>query len=131
MKEKVHRLMDRMQIRHAHMRNTWYGPVLSPVLLVAGFALLIVGIIILPTPAPGWLCIFVALGILSLVHPPTRRLNIWLAAKLDAFYAWYMERHVAMKATLFLLLMAFMAAVMGSVYYFMAPDDWPYTDASS
>lgn len=131
MEEKVHRLMERMHARHSQMRGTWYGPVLSPVLLVVGFALLIFGIIILPTPAPGWLCIFVALGILSLVHPPTRRLNIWLAGRLDAFYAWYGERNVATKATLFVLLMAFMATVMGSVYYFMAPEDWPYTDASS
>nr|WP_241879816.1 TIGR02611 family protein [Corynebacterium diphtheriae] len=52
------------------MKAAWYGPVLSPLLLVAGMCLLIFGIIILPTPAPGWLCIFIALGILSLVHPP-------------------------------------------------------------
>ncbi|MDO5029391.1 MAG: TIGR02611 family protein [Corynebacterium sp.] len=130
MEKKVHRLMDRMQARHAQMRKTWYGPVLSPVLVVAGFALLIFGIIILPTPAPGWLCIFVALGILSLVHPPTRHFNIWLAAKLDAFYEWYGKRHIATKATLFVLLLAFMATCMGSAYYFIAPEDWPYTDAS-
>lgn len=70
MEEKVHRLMDRMQIRHAHMRNTWYGPVLSPVLLVAGFALLIVGIIILPTPAPRMALHLCCTGN-SLVGPPT------------------------------------------------------------
>lgn len=131
MEEKVHRLMERMHARHHQMRETWYGPVLSPILLLAGFTLLIFGIIILPTPAPGWLCIFVALGILSLVHPPTRRFNIWLAARLDAFYDWYAKRHIATKAALLLLLMAFMATVMGSVYYFMAPEDWPYTDAVS
>ncbi|UWE74383.1 TIGR02611 family protein [Corynebacterium diphtheriae bv. gravis] len=68
------------------MKAAWYGPVLSPLLLVAGMCLLIFGIIILPTPAPGWLCIFIALGILSLVHPPTRRLTIWLASKLDIFF---------------------------------------------
>ncbi|ALA67109.1 TIGR02611 family protein [Corynebacterium lactis] len=129
MEEKVHHLMNRMQKRHFHMRTQWYGPFLSPVLLVAGFSLLIFGIVILPTPAPGWLCIFVALGILSLVHPPTRRLNIWLAARLDAFYAWYRERHLVTRALLFSLLLAFMAVVMGSVYHFMAPDDWPYTNA--
>ncbi len=121
--------MDRMQRRHVHMRAMWYGPFLSPVLLVVGFSLLIFGIIILPTPAPGWLCIFVALGILSLVHPPTRRLNIWLAARLDAFYAWYSARHLFTRAFLFTLLLVFMVTVMGSVYHFMAPGHWPYTYA--
>lgn len=112
------------------MKAAWYGPFLSPVLLVVGFCLLIFGIIILPTPAPGWLCIFIALGILSLVHPPTRRLNVWLASRLDLFYAWYNKRHFAIRALLFVLLVVSMAAIMGSVYHFMAPDHWPYTAAT-
>lgn len=130
MEQKVHDLMDRMQERHQRMRSTWYGPFLSPVLLVVGFSLLIFGIIILPTPAPGWLCIFVALGILSLVHPPTRRLNVWLANRLDRFHAWYAEQHLVWRALLFVLLVASMAAIMGSVYHFMAPNHWPYTDSA-
>lgn len=127
MEHKVRRLMDRMEQRHSHMRRMWYGTFLPPVLLVLGFALLIFGIIILPTPTPGWLCIFVALGLLSLVHPPTRRLNIWLAAKLDAFYAWYRQQRFALKAFLFCVLILFMAGVMGSVYHFVAPNQWPLT----
>ena len=127
MEEKVRHLMDRMEQRHIHMRQMWYGTFLPPILIVAGFALLIFGIIILPTPAPGWLCIFVALGMLSLVHPPTRRLNIWLAANLDAFYAWYRVQRFIIRAVLFILLLVFMAVVMGSVYHFIAPNHWPWT----
>lgn len=53
MEERISRLMDRMKSRHESMRRRWYGPFLSPVLLVLGFCLLIVGIVILPTPAHG------------------------------------------------------------------------------
>ncbi|WP_181997485.1 TIGR02611 family protein [Corynebacterium diphtheriae] len=125
MEEKVHNLMNKMQDRHLHMKAAWYGPVLSPLLLVAGVCLLVFGIIILPTPAPGWLCIFIALGILSLVHPPTRRLTIWLASKLDIFFAWCGQRHPAVRTSLVGLLILFMVLVMGGTYLFIAPAHWP------
>src|SRR5699024_6343416 len=94
MEQRITVLMARMARRHATMRATWYGAFLSPVILVLGFLMLIVGIIILPTPAPGWLLIFVSLGMLSLVYPPMRRLNIRLAALYDVSESWFRRQHL-------------------------------------
>lgn len=127
MEERISRLMDRMKVRHERMRRRWYGPVLSPILLVLGFCLLIVGVVILPTPAPGWLLIFVSLGLLSLVHPPMRRLNVRLARLYDDAEEWFRARHWATQMALGAVLTISVAAVMASVWYFVAPDDWPYT----
>lgn len=78
MERRITALMAAMAERHAAMRATWHGAFLSPVILVLGFCLLIIGIVILPTPAPGWLLIFASLGLLSLVHPPMRRsMSAW------------------------------------------------------
>lgn len=127
MEDRISRLMDRMRDRHVRMRRRWYGPFLSPVLLVLGFCLLIVGVIILPTPAPGWLLIFVSLGVLSLVHPPMRRLNVRLARLYDASEAWFRKQHWVTQVALGAVLTISVAAIMASVWYFVAPDDWPYT----
>ncbi|WP_295624966.1 TIGR02611 family protein [uncultured Corynebacterium sp.] len=127
MEARITGMMARMADRHAKMRATWYGAFLSPVILVLGFCLLIVGIVILPTPAPGWLLIFISLGLLSLVHPPMRRLNVRLARLYDASEAWFRERHWAIQLALGAALTISVAAIMATVWYFVAPGDWPYT----
>ncbi len=127
MEHRIRSLMDRMRRRHVAMKSRWYGAILSPVLVVLGFMMLAFGIIILPTPGPGWFTIFVSFGVLSLVFPPMRRFNIWLAMKYDLFYAWYQKQHVAAWVSMLVALVVFMVVVMGGAYYFVAPDSWPYT----
>ena len=127
MEQRITVLMARMARRHATMRATWYGAFLSPVILVLGFLMLIVGIIILPTPAPGWLLIFVSLGMLSLVYPPMRRLNIRLAALYDVSESWFRRQHLLTQVALGAALTISVDAVMATVWYVMAPGDWPYT----
>lgn len=127
MEQRITVLMARMAQRHAMMRATWYGAFLSPVILVLGFLMLLVGIVILPTPAPGWLLIFVSLGMLSLVHPPMRRLNIRLAALYDVSATWFRRQHLLTQVALGAALTVSVAAIMATVWYFVAPGDWPYT----
>lgn len=127
MEQRITVLMARMARRHATMRATWYGAFLSPVILVLGFLMLIVGIIILPTPAPGWLLIFVSLGMLSLVYPPMRRLNIRLAALYDVSESWFRRQHLLTQVALGAALTISVAAIMATAWYVMAPGDWPYT----
>lgn len=127
MERRITAMMAAMAERHAAMRATWYGAFLSPVILVLGFCLLIVGIVILPTPAPGWLLIFASLGLLSLVHPPMRRFNVRLARLYDAAEEWFHGRHWTTRVALAAALTVSVTAIMASVWYFMAPGGWPYT----
>lgn len=129
MEERITSLMAGMAEKHKRMRATWYGAFLSPVILVVGFCMLAIGIVILPTPAPGWLMIFVSLGLLSLVHPPMRRLNVRLARTYDVAEKWFRRRHWVTQLALGAALTVSVAAIMAMVWYFMAPDDWPYTDS--
>lgn len=127
MERRITALMAAMARRHATMRATWYGAFLSPVILVAGFCLLVIGVIILPTPAPGWLLIFVSLGLLSLVHPPMRRFNVRLARLYDVSEAWFRGRHWLTQVALGTALVVSVAAIMAGVWWYLAPGDWPYT----
>lgn len=127
MERRITAMMGRMADRHAAMRATWYGAFLSPVILILGFCLLIVGVVILPTPGPGWLLIFLSLGLLSLVFPPMRRFNIRLARLYDVCEAWFRRRHWTTQVALGVALTVSVAAVMATAWYYMAPGHLPYT----
>jgi uncharacterized protein (TIGR02611 family) len=53
--------------------------------VVAGFALLGVGVVLLPLPGPGWLVIFAALAILAREFSWARSLLDWLKDRVRRF----------------------------------------------
>lgn len=55
---------------------------------VVGIAVVIVGIIALPAPGPGWAIIFLGLGILATEFEGARKILIWVRAKYQAWVHW-------------------------------------------
>ena len=60
---------------------------------VVGTAVLVVGIIAIPYPGPGWLIVFAGLGILATEFSWAHRLLIFARAKYDAFADWLKKQH--------------------------------------
>jgi uncharacterized protein (TIGR02611 family) len=60
---------------------------------VVGTAVLIVGIIMIPYPGPGWLVVFAGLGILATEFTWAHRLLRFARAKYDAFADWLKVQH--------------------------------------
>ncbi|GAA1464124.1 TIGR02611 family protein [Williamsia maris] len=60
---------------------------------VIGAAVLVVGIIAIPYPGPGWLIVFAGLGILATEFSWAHRLLIFARAKYDAFADWLKKQH--------------------------------------
>lgn len=71
--------------------------------IVAGSIVLVVGIIAIPYPGPGWLIVFAGLGILSTEVEWARRLLEFAKGKYDAWTAWIKKQPLWLKG-LFLLL---------------------------
>lgn len=55
---------------------------------VLGTAIVIVGIIALPAPGPGWVIIFAGLGILAAEFAWAKRLLHWVHVRYEAWVAW-------------------------------------------
>jgi uncharacterized protein (TIGR02611 family) len=53
-----------------------------------GFAVVILGVIALPAPGPGWAIIFLGLGILATEFQGARKILIWVRAKYQAWVHW-------------------------------------------
>ena len=57
-----------------------------------GTAVVLVGLVLIPLPGPGWLIVFVGLGILGTEFHWARRLTRWTRAQLQRFWAWWRRR---------------------------------------
>ncbi|GAA1391140.1 TIGR02611 family protein [Pseudonocardia kongjuensis] len=55
---------------------------------VLGTAIVILGIIALPAPGPGWAIIFLGLGVLAAEFRWAKRLLHWVRVRYDAWVAW-------------------------------------------
>lgn len=59
---------------------------------IGGGAVVLVGIIAIPYPGPGWLIVFAGLAILAREFPWAGRLLVRLRARYDAFQAWVLRQ---------------------------------------
>ena len=64
---------------------------------VAGGAVLVVGIIAIPYPGPGWLIVFTGLAILATEFTWARRLLAFAKYRYDLWTAWLKRQHPAVR----------------------------------
>lgn len=75
----LHRLIARFRAFMArHILLLWVYRLL---LILLGFIFLVIGLIMLVTPGPGWLFIFLGMGIWGTEFHWAHRLNVWAKAK--------------------------------------------------
>ncbi len=68
-----------------------------------GGIVLVAGIIMIPYPGPGWLVVFIALGILSTEFEWAERVLVFARGKYDAWEAWLARQSRSVKAFFWLL----------------------------
>lgn len=67
---------------------------------IVGGIVLIVGIVAIPYPGPGWLIVFAGLGILATEFEWAQRLLDYAKSRYDAFQAWVARQNCAVKAAI-------------------------------
>lgn len=77
---------------------------------VVGTVVLIVGIIAIPYPGPGWAIVFLGLGILATEFRAAQVVLHWVRIRYDRAMAWFGRQHIAVKALSALLTAAFVIA---------------------
>lgn len=70
---------------------------------LAGGTVLVVGIIAIPYPGPGWLIVFAGLAILAREFPWAARLLKYVRARYDDWNAWVKRQHWSVKVLTFTL----------------------------
>lgn len=79
-------------IRRAIARNRWVDLAYKTLVGVVGTVLVILGLIIVPLPGPGWLIVFGGLAVLATEFRWAKRAAHWLRVQLERFWAWWKAR---------------------------------------
>lgn len=70
---------------------------------IIGGVVLVVGILAIPYPGPGWLIVFAGLGILASEFDWAQRVLAFAKSRYDAWQDWLNEQNIAVKIGFFLL----------------------------
>jgi uncharacterized protein (TIGR02611 family) len=62
---------------------------------LTGLVVIVVGLILVPLPGPGWLIVFFGLTILGLEFPLIRRFTHWIGAKVRRLWSWFKQRFLS------------------------------------
>jgi uncharacterized protein (TIGR02611 family) len=87
---RLHHLLGRFKAfthRHPVLRLVYKGLV-----TLVGGAIVLAGVVMLVTPGPGWLAIFLGLGVLATEYPLVHRFNQWAKGKVVGVWRAYRRR---------------------------------------
>ena len=73
---------------------------------------MLVGLVLVPFPGPGWLIVFLGLAVLASEFAWAERLLDFGRAKLRAWLRWVGRQHLAVRVLISLLTLAFVAGVV-------------------
>lgn len=73
-------------------RRPWLNVVYKTLIALIGVAVIVVGLILVPLPGPGWLIVFVGLTVLGSEFHWARRITSWLRMQLARFWTWWRAR---------------------------------------
>lgn len=96
---------------HALTRVPYLG-----LIALTGAAVVTLGIVLLPLPGPGWLIIFIGLGIWATEFRWAARLLRWLRARVRAWTAWLTRQAPYVRALVATALLLLVVAAAGTTY---------------
>lgn len=70
---------------------------------IVGGIVLVVGVVMIPYPGPGWAVVFIGLGILSTEFVWAKRVLEYAKGKYDAWSAWVAHQNIFIKSAIWLL----------------------------
>lgn len=91
---------------------------------VVGSAIVVVGVVLLPAPGPGWLIIFVGLGVLASEFTWAERLLALARHQVGLWTAWLAHQGIAVRALVVLAIMAFVLAVSWALFAVSGVPGW-------
>ncbi|WBT09233.1 TIGR02611 family protein [Corynebacterium sp. SCR221107] len=92
MRDSVAEKVDKISAHHESLKSRRFGFLVRPLTLAIGWLVVTIGLVTIPFPGPGWLTVFVGVGVLSLEVHWAHRLLGWGVHKYEAFFAWYRKQ---------------------------------------
>ncbi len=117
--ERMQEPFDPQRHKYAWRRRIAANPVSNKtyriVVAVVGLVIVAVGLAAVPLPGPGWLIVFLGLGVWATEFVWAARLLNWARGKLDSWNEWLKRQPLWVKLAVGLLTFAFVCAVVWAV----------------
>ena len=104
---------DKLGFRARLKRNPALALAYRIVVAVVGTAIVLLGLTLVPLPGPGWLIVFLGLGILATEFAWAERLLGFGRRTLRSWLRWLGRQHLAVRALVSLATLAFVVGVVG------------------
>jgi uncharacterized protein (TIGR02611 family) len=105
-------MADRLGFRDRLKRNPALALAWRIVVGVIGTLVVLLGLVLVPFPGPGWLIVFLGLGILATEFAWAERLLDFGRRTFTAWLQWLGRQHVVVRAAITFGTLAFVAAVV-------------------
>lgn len=92
MRDAVAQKVEQLERHHEELKQRRFGFLVRPLVLSLGTLVVVLGLITIPFPGPGWLTVFVGIGILSLEAHWAHRLLGWAVKLYERLSAWYQQQ---------------------------------------
>lgn len=119
MGEAVTRKVAKIQMHHLRLKKRKYGWLVRPLTLLIGWLVVIIGLITIPFPGPGWFTVFVGVGILSLELAWPNKLLGWGIRQYDKFEDWWRPQNKAVKGFWIAVMLLIIWIVFAFIFWFM------------
>ena len=103
---------DRLGFRDRIKKNPALALAYRILVAVLGGTIMIVGLVLVPLPGPGWLIVFLGLGILATEFAWAERLLDFGRRTLRSWLAWVGRQHLAVRALISVATLGFVAGVV-------------------
>lgn len=87
---------------------------------IVGLGVIVIGVVLLPLPGPGWLIIFAGIGILGTEYTWAARLLIWVRARVVGWTRWIAGQPLWVRLLSGLLSLLFLAAIAAAGWFVAA-----------
>jgi uncharacterized protein (TIGR02611 family) len=112
-RQRVDGARQRLGGYRARVRSTPHGKLtLQVATAIVGSIVVIVGIILIPFPGPGWLIVLTGLAILAVEFVWAQRLLIYTRRHLERWWRWVLRQNLFVRAIVGLSGMAFVTGVV-------------------
>lgn len=98
MRETIEARVASLNERHEGLRQRRFGFLVAPGTIIFGWVVLVFGLVTIPFPGPGWLTVFLGVGIISLEQEWARRLLGVGVTGYDRLSSWYHRQGKGMRA---------------------------------
>jgi uncharacterized protein (TIGR02611 family) len=91
---------------------------------VVGVAIVLLGIVLLPAPGPGWAIIFVGLAVLASEFEKAQRLLDFAKRHVHSWTKWMSRQHLVVRVLVGLAILAFVLAIFWAYFALMGVPAW-------